>query len=58
MGPEGTWPTVEVGRGGCEWFENWHNKNVTKKGEPTGVDRGASDVEGRERGATGKGTRQ
>ena len=31
---------------------------MTKKGEPTGVDRGASNVEGSERGATGRGTRR
>ena len=31
---------------------------MTKKGNPTGVDRGARDVEGSERGATGQGTRR
>ena len=32
--------------------------DVTKKVEPTGVDRGASEIEGSKRGANGKGTRR
>ena len=39
-------------------FKKWWSKDVTKKGEPTGVGRGASDVEGSERGATGRGMRR
>ena len=57
MGTEGTGPVVAAGGGG-EWFKNWRSKDATKKGEPTGVGRGASDVEGRKRGATGRGTRR
>ena len=50
-----TGPAVKADGGG--WFENWWKKVVTNKGEPTGVDRGASDVKGSERGATGRGVR-
>ena len=43
------------GRGRRGGFNKWRRKDLTKKGEPTGVDRGTSNVEGRERGATGRG---
>ena len=45
LGTEGTGPAVEDGGGG-EWFKNWQRKDVTKKGEPTGVDKDARNVEG------------
>ena len=32
--------------GGREWFNNWRRKDVRERGEPTGVDRGTSIVEG------------
>ena len=44
MGPKGTGPAVEAGKGE-EWFDIWRRKEVTKKELPTGFDRGASDVE-------------
>ena len=44
--------------GGEECFKKWRRKDVTNKGEPTGFDRGASNVKGRKRGATGRGTRR
>ena len=53
-GPEGTGPAVKAGGGGG-WFENGWMEDVNKKGEPTGVDRGARDVEGRKMGSTGRG---
>ena len=56
MGTEGTGPAVEDGGGG-QWSDKWRRRDVTKKGEPTGVVRGARDVEGIERGATRRGTR-
>ena len=54
MGPEGIGPVVEVGGGG-EWLDKLRRKDVTYKGEPTGVDRGVINVKGRERGMTGRG---
>ena len=42
-------------RAGGGWFKNCRSNDVTKKGEPIGVVRGARDVEGSERGATGWG---
>ena len=57
-GLEGTGPAVEAGRGGGEWFENWQRKDITKKGEPTGIDRVDSEVDGNKRGDTGQGTIQ
>ena len=56
-GPAGTGPQVKDGRGE-EWFEEWRRKYGSEKGEPTGVDRDASDVEGSERGTTGLGKRR
>ena len=57
---EGTRVAVvaSAGRGGGGWFDNFQSKDVTKKGEPTGVDRGASNVKGNERGETGRETRR
>ena len=57
--PLGTGRDRAHGRGrGGGGGENWLWKNVTKKGEPTGVDRSASDVKSRERGSTGRETRR
>ena len=49
-GPEGNGPAVKVG-GGEGRLKNWQRKDMTKKVEPTEVDRGASNIKGRERGA-------
>ena len=57
MVPERTGPAVEASGGGG-WFNKWKRKDVTKKGEPTGVDRYARDVKVSERWATGRGTRR
>ena len=50
-------PQAEADRGGG-WFMKWRRKDVTQKGEPTGVGRGARNIEGSERGATGRGTKR
>ena len=51
--PLGTRRDRARGQGRRGGFENWWKKDVIKKGETTGVDRGTSDDEERERGATG-----
>ena len=50
-------PSVESVRGE-EWFEELQRKDGTKKGELTGVDRGARKIEGSERGEIGRGMRR
>ena len=41
MGPAGTRPQVEAGRGG-KGFTEWWKKDRTSKGETTGVERDAT----------------
>ena len=55
---KGPFPRLRPAGGWGGVFENWRRKYVTKTGEPTGVDRRASNVEGSERGGTGQGTRR
>ena len=46
-----------VSGGGGGWFNKRRRKDVNKKGEPTGVGRGASNVDGSGRRATRRGMR-
>ena len=57
LGTGRDWARGLCRRGGGEWFNKWRRKYVTKKVEPTGIDRGASKIEGSERGDTGRGKR-
>ena len=55
-----TWDQQGQGRrsrpaGEGSGLRKWQRVDITKKGAPTGVYRYVSDVEGGERGATGKG---
>ena len=49
-------PQLRPAERGGGWFKKWWGKDVTKKGDPTGVDRGAINIKGSKRGAPGQGT--
>ena len=64
-GLEARLPSRPVGDGlkvdairGEEWFKECRRKDGYQKRKPTGVERGISNVEGRKRGETERGTRR